>query len=461
MEVAVAFKISSELWEEKQPEIVRLYQQEGYPLRTLARITRSEEFHPSVSQLRSRLKRWNIRKRSNNKTCPENPVQFRGDSPVTGSTSSRKQGSSNLEANLEIKAGAFILDGSSSEGDEGSFEEVILTPRRISPTGGLKRDGDAFAIKADKKEVFENTTKDGIKAVGSNYFASGGEESDLDEDKLRFPRINSTESLRSRRPLSADLILQSRNTKLETGQTTDDHSELSWLFHEEHMIKGDIALDLVEVNNISRAVESSPESKISLEKLLSKTPLLLPDDNSESDGGNSFSSNSLGEYFPGSYPLKVEEKYDEENASNSDTVSNSTSYAQSIFSIPDSIASDDTLVDFGDLALIAANEIIEIMLKDEGLKSLCLDAVYSDRVGADRFENNFRRLLKQYSMDLESEAQDENEKKAMYIIHKKSRYMAQAIRRKANEEGGYKESGSQKSRLEDYLKHQQPSQIGR
>ncbi|KAI9728511.1 MAG: hypothetical protein M1834_007649 [Cirrosporium novae-zelandiae] len=85
-------KIPRDVWEEKKPEIIRLYQQEGYPLKLLMRTLQSEEFNPNESQLRSRLKRWKITKIRNDPKSPtDHSTQPQAESPAADSISPHDQ----------------------------------------------------------------------------------------------------------------------------------------------------------------------------------------------------------------------------------------------------------------------------------------------------------------------------------------------------------------------------------
>ncbi|KOC07137.1 hypothetical protein AFLA70_206g001670, partial [Aspergillus flavus AF70] len=55
-------KIAFNVWEEKKSLIIKLYREEGWPLKQVIKMTCSHNFSPSESQLRSRLKRWRVTK---------------------------------------------------------------------------------------------------------------------------------------------------------------------------------------------------------------------------------------------------------------------------------------------------------------------------------------------------------------------------------------------------------------
>ncbi|KAL4770944.1 hypothetical protein BDW60DRAFT_70435 [Aspergillus nidulans var. acristatus] len=56
--------ISSDVWEEKKALIAALYKDEEWPLKQVIKKIRSENFNPSETQLRSRLKKWRVTKPS-------------------------------------------------------------------------------------------------------------------------------------------------------------------------------------------------------------------------------------------------------------------------------------------------------------------------------------------------------------------------------------------------------------
>ncbi|KAJ5605096.1 hypothetical protein N7510_010250 [Penicillium lagena] len=56
--------ISSNVWETKKALISRLYMEEEWPLKQVIKQIRSDDFNPSETQLRSRLKKWRVTKPS-------------------------------------------------------------------------------------------------------------------------------------------------------------------------------------------------------------------------------------------------------------------------------------------------------------------------------------------------------------------------------------------------------------
>ncbi|CEJ55206.1 hypothetical protein PMG11_01475 [Penicillium brasilianum] len=56
--------ISSDVWEKKKAVIAKLYMEEEWPLKQVIKKIRSDDFNPSETQLRSRLKKWRVTKPS-------------------------------------------------------------------------------------------------------------------------------------------------------------------------------------------------------------------------------------------------------------------------------------------------------------------------------------------------------------------------------------------------------------
>ncbi|KAJ5698229.1 hypothetical protein N7462_000234 [Penicillium macrosclerotiorum] len=56
--------ISSDIWEKKKALIAKLYMEEEWPLKQVIKQIRSDDFDPSETQLRSRLKKWRVTKPS-------------------------------------------------------------------------------------------------------------------------------------------------------------------------------------------------------------------------------------------------------------------------------------------------------------------------------------------------------------------------------------------------------------
>ncbi|KAL4777949.1 hypothetical protein BJX76DRAFT_363200 [Aspergillus varians] len=59
--------ISPDIWETKRMLITKLYKDEEWPLKQVIKLVQTRDFHPTESQLRSRLKKWHITKPSRKK----------------------------------------------------------------------------------------------------------------------------------------------------------------------------------------------------------------------------------------------------------------------------------------------------------------------------------------------------------------------------------------------------------
>ncbi|KMU87792.1 hypothetical protein CIHG_05561 [Coccidioides immitis H538.4] len=59
--------IPSDVWDSKKDEISNLYEVEEWPLKQVMKKIRSESFDPTETQLRSRLKKWGVKKPSRQK----------------------------------------------------------------------------------------------------------------------------------------------------------------------------------------------------------------------------------------------------------------------------------------------------------------------------------------------------------------------------------------------------------
>jgi len=76
----------------------------------------------------------------------------------------------------------------------------------------------------------------------------------------------------------------------------------------------------------------------------------------------------------------------------------------------------------------AAEELAEILMQDEMIHTLVLEGYES--MDADRFERNFRRILKHYASKLRNEAKNDLEKGAVHIVHSYRAYVTRIIRKK-------------------------------
>jgi tetratricopeptide (TPR) repeat protein len=103
----------------------------------------------------------------------------------------------------------------------------------------------------------------------------------------------------------------------------------------------------------------------------------------------------------------------------------SSSGAESVLSMAASASSRSSIT--GEVGILARKEFAKLLLDDEKLKSLFVLAIESDKIGAERFERNFRRLLNQFSVGLQQEARIKEQNDAVYFIHSQSRFVARYI----------------------------------
>ncbi|KAG2006613.1 hypothetical protein GB937_008491 [Aspergillus fischeri] len=81
--------IPSDVWEKKKALIAKLYKEEEWPLKQVIKKIRSDNFNPSETQLRSRLKKWRVTKpsRQTRKKSPDSQLKTTdGDSGIDGAS---------------------------------------------------------------------------------------------------------------------------------------------------------------------------------------------------------------------------------------------------------------------------------------------------------------------------------------------------------------------------------------
>ncbi|KAJ0420444.1 hypothetical protein BJY00DRAFT_284390 [Aspergillus carlsbadensis] len=78
--------IPSDVWEEKKALIAALYKDEEWPLKQVIKKIRSDNFNPSETQLRSRLKKWRV-------TKPSRQTRKKSHEPATKDTTMRETNS--------------------------------------------------------------------------------------------------------------------------------------------------------------------------------------------------------------------------------------------------------------------------------------------------------------------------------------------------------------------------------
>lgn len=77
---------------------------------------------------------------------------------------------------------------------------------------------------------------------------------------------------------------------------------------------------------------------------------------------------------------------------------------------------------------VAARELVALLLEDRMLETLFLAALKDPKIGPERFQRNFRILLKVYSRNLREEAQNSLHREAARLVLSRARYTANSIR---------------------------------
>jgi hypothetical protein len=99
----------------------------------------------------------------------------------------------------------------------------------------------------------------------------------------------------------------------------------------------------------------------------------------------------------------------------------------------------------------AVDELEALLANDEVLKPLCIAAFNSESIGAERFERNFHRLIKEFSRGLRKEANTALEKSAGHLVGRRAKQIAYDIRMMYSPEAN---DNKAKQMLE--LKYQKP-----
>ncbi|KAL5051277.1 hypothetical protein BDW71DRAFT_214231 [Aspergillus fruticulosus] len=87
--------ISPDIWETKRMLITKLYKDEEWPLKQVIKLVQTRDFHPSESQLRSRLKKWHITKPSRKK--------YDGSRRLSGAKKNQNQSQSQSQSSIAQK----------------------------------------------------------------------------------------------------------------------------------------------------------------------------------------------------------------------------------------------------------------------------------------------------------------------------------------------------------------------
>jgi hypothetical protein len=132
-------------------------------------------------------------------------------------------------------------------------------------------------------------------------------------------------------------------------------------------------------------------------------------------------------------PMKASTEYSNEDNSDSETSVTSPSYPSSIFSLESYSSSASSVI--SSQLVSAIEEITLLLCGDDILIPLYQTCFTSKDIGKQRFEDNFRRLLKIYARDLEAEVSDPLEVKAAAFMRSRARRIAFNITRNFDQEG--------------------------
>lgn len=112
--------------------------------------------------------------------------------------------------------------------------------------------------------------------------------------------------------------------------------------------------------------------------------------------------------------------------------SDEESHQSSLFSVHQSSATSQTSITSDSISNTALEQLVSLLLGQERLRSLCVLAVEDSGVGPDRFERNFRRLLKGYATDLKNNVgsgEHQQQNAAVNFITYRGRIAATRVRR--------------------------------
>lgn len=115
-----------------------------------------------------------------------------------------------------------------------------------------------------------------------------------------------------------------------------------------------------------------------------------------------------------------------------DSDSDAISDNDSVFSMADSISTVSSL-DSRELNTHVLQELASLLWDDLSIKRLCLEALDSKDIGGDRFERNFRRLLKEFAFELRTEARSLDQHRAAKFVALRSRIVASIVRHRAED----------------------------
>jgi hypothetical protein len=115
--------------------------------------------------------------------------------------------------------------------------------------------------------------------------------------------------------------------------------------------------------------------------------------------------------------------------------SDEDSYQHSFFSIGQSSATSQISIISDSISNPALEQLVSLLLGQEALKLLCVEAIETIGIGPDRFERNFRTLLKGYAAELRKSVTDAQRQQlaAASFVAYRARIIAARVRQFCNE----------------------------
>jgi hypothetical protein len=132
-------------------------------------------------------------------------------------------------------------------------------------------------------------------------------------------------------------------------------------------------------------------------------------------------------------------------------------YQQSVFSSGLSSTTSQTSIMSDDDSMTALDQFVLLLLEHEILRALCIKAVTDTRIGPERFERRFRRLLRAYGADLRQSATygyNQHERNAATsLVIRGARVVAARFQSCCNQTSTLHEKGGEKQRkMEEILR---------
>lgn len=135
----------------------------------------------------------------------------------------------------------------------------------------------------------------------------------------------------------------------------------------------------------------------------------------------------------------VERAAEQQDASVTYSDSDGQNYLASLFSFGQSSVTSQTSIMSDSIASTALEQLVSLLLEQESLRLLCVQAVEHASIGPARFERNFQRLLKEYARALEESLSDGSHKRkveAVRFVHDRARITAGRVRRACDKSNG-------------------------